>query len=785
MEKIKFRIHLPQGWTKMNNQEYEIVFALTHKDNCAASSSFCSWTWAGGSSGDPTPGTWTMTSACQQSCSCPVNIPTRGGNFNGEVLSYQCVTSCPEDCLMLNPPQTCCYGVCVNLTSDFYNCGGCDIGCFEGETCCNSFCIQTASFQTDDNNCGSCGNKCAAGYKCCSGSCVNVMGSDVNNCGNCDFPCPYGDICLNGLCKDPCAVNSCEWTWTSSDPPCGCCYEFTCVWGDVTTYYQKVTKITPSNDPEACEGASGECITCGVVDDPNTCKDVKTYNYSNSPCVIECCETHTCVNNNGNMSWQTTRSPSNSYGNCGSSPYVPCSGPSDAGNAYQTWTTSSEGDYALLCAYPPCPQSSNGSWGQTQVCPQGCNCPIVAPTITGYSNQKVSSECVSCFPACDPANEECCNGVCKHILTDNNNCGTCGIVCQGIPAINPKSCCSGNCCPLGSCCQVGGEDTCVDLLTDRANCGTCGNACAGNRICCNGVCKSVEDLNIDESNCGTCGNVCAAGETCCFGSCKNLKSNLNNCGTCGNACPQGWFCTNGVCSECVPACVDGRTCCNTICVDTTSDNDNCSTCGLMCPFGYHCLDSTCVACSPFCSQGQACCGGVCINLGTNQNCASCGNVCGSGTKCCGGFCVSINNNPNCGDCGITCTQGQDCCNGVCKSITNDPDNCGYCGNVCYEDSHNRFTVPRCALGVCIEQQCQCSTVGMPQEPGPIDVFFESHCSGNYEGCTGDCYFNAVGSSWVLYTEGNQYCGKKPQHNFCVEDKKGCVEDKYICVMDKV
>src|SRR4051794_18500956 len=63
------------------------------------------------------------------------------------------------------------------------------------------------------------------------------------------------------------------------------------------------------------------------------------------------------------------------------------------------------------------------------------------------------------------ANKRCCQGVCKSILTDDNNCGVCG-----------KQCFIGD--------------------------------------CCNGTCKSSDD----PKNCGGCGNVCKSGD-CVEGRC--------------------------------------------------------------------------------------------------------------------------------------------------------------------------------------------------------------------------------------------------------------------------
>lgn len=109
---------------------------------------------------------------------------------------------------------------------------------------------------------------------------------------------------------------------------------------------------------------------------------------------------------------------------------------------------------------------------------------------------------------------------------------------------------------------------CKDLQTDENNCGACSNPCGVAQTCCDGVCKN---LNTDESNCGTCGNVCGAGQTCCSGVCKNLQADPANCGICGNVCaaPQV-LCLAGDCCkpptlQCVAPGADA-TCCTGVCL---------------------------------------------------------------------------------------------------------------------------------------------------------------------------------------------------------------------------
>jgi hypothetical protein len=136
-------------------------------------------------------------------------------------------------------------------------------------------------------------------------------------------------------------------------------------------------------------------------------------------------------------------------------------------------------------------------------------------------------------------------------------------------------------CPGGET-ECGGR--CVDLLTDLDNCGSCGNAAttlevcrAGARACapgvatCDGACT---DLARDATSCGACGTTCDAdaycttvgGSTSCevtapegYQACGRayvdpLTDRLN-CGTCGNACTSGQTCRAGLCgADVVVAC---------------------------------------------------------------------------------------------------------------------------------------------------------------------------------------------------------------------------------------
>ncbi len=125
------------------------------------------------------------------------------------------------------PPRLVDCGVCVDLLTDGFHCGGCGQACGVG-TCqagacqctweiptvtrCGGFpaCVDTA---TDPAHCGGCFLACPlAGDLCVAGACVCPVGTtpcvaqgtcadlsnDPNNCGNCGVRCQWA--CLGGGC---------------------------------------------------------------------------------------------------------------------------------------------------------------------------------------------------------------------------------------------------------------------------------------------------------------------------------------------------------------------------------------------------------------------------------------------------------------------------------------------------------------------------------------------------------------------------------------------------------
>lgn len=138
-------------------------------------------------------------------------------------------------------------------------------------------------------------------------------------------------------------------------------------------------------------------------------------------------------------------------------------------------------------------------------------------------------DCDDSDPTVNPgATEICGDGI-------DNDCD--GVVDESCPNVgNDGNCLSG----WGDCDGDPSNGCETDLLTDPDNCGTCGNACSAlhaiTRDCNNGECDIVCDDGWGDCNGGP-SNGC---ET-------DLLTDIDNCGACGEACPPGTSCVGGTC----------------------------------------------------------------------------------------------------------------------------------------------------------------------------------------------------------------------------------------------
>ncbi len=386
-------------------------------------------------------------------CVCPPGFAFCAGacrdTATDESNCGACGTQCPSNqvcstgtCrLACAAGLTACSNTCVNLMTSEAHCGQCGRACVTGQACaagvcacpsgrslCGTQCVATA---TDLANCGACGRACASGQVCtagvcgcpsgqtlCAGRCVNTA-NDLANCGVCARACTSGQVCSSGACVTTCASGQtacngvCVNTLTDANH-CGAC-------GRVCPQ--------PTNATRSC--SAGTCgFTCSPGYNPNTAAStcVACGNDAQPACV--------------------TPPPCNAA-------YVSCSG-----TCRNTQTNVSNcGGCAVGCLVV------NGG----AACINGA-C-AVAYCNLGYVQS--GARCVACGASGQPS---CAGGTCNAGLVDVlGTCSPCGGRNQPV-------------CP-GVGCNAGFENcagTCRDTLSDNSNCGACGVRCV--RVCVNGLC---------------------------------------------------------------------------------------------------------------------------------------------------------------------------------------------------------------------------------------------------------------------------------------------------------
>jgi hypothetical protein len=306
---------------------------------------------------------------------------------------------------------------------------------------------------------------------------------DVDHCGSCRYRCcPHeqacvGDRCWNGLCRCNRGA-SC-----AGSPANTCCGTAGC--RDLTA------------DIEHCGGCGRECVAgeecrpdnerlgacfCPFEADQTAC--------NNAP-GIACCSDTGCVNTNTEVGH---------CGNCGTN----CrQGPRPAGNVCQGGT--------CMCT----------SSGTAQQCTAGRWCTGLndddpatpAEGACGCANLDIDEDhCGHCEIQCDP-NETCQTGECR--------CGAGGPNCSGEE--------DSFCCPATGC---------VNRQNDENNCGTCGNVCDRGERCNDGRCECHRD--------------CDDGDRCTEDQCNAVTNRCNHSprdrdgdGYCHEDCCESGTCHSG------------------------------------------------------------------------------------------------------------------------------------------------------------------------------------------------------------------------------------------------
>jgi hypothetical protein len=411
----------------------------------------------------------------------------------------------------------------------------------------------------------------------------------------------------------------------------------------------------------------------------------------------------------------------------------------------------------LYCA--TLPSDPNNCNGCGIVCPVGHDTPNCVKGVCGIG------QCDPGFTDCDNITQ---NGCETNTGKDPNNCGSCGNVCNEPNAVAG---CAGGKCTVGMCdpgfadCNNNPSDGCeINTNTNNNDCGTCGTICnlpnTASDVCTAGMCEI-----------GTC----AAGWADCNknpadGCETNINTSNGNCGSCGAVCAPANaspVCSNGMCA--IQSCNPGFADCDSNpgdgCeVNTNTNPNDCGGCGLQCALPNAvagCSNAKCAVAA--CSAGFADCDGNPTNgcetsTATNPNdCGGCGAVCSlpeATAGCAGGMCtvaacaaghqdcdhvasdgceVDTNNDPNnCGGCnhqcfvpnGVAGCSGGNCtiasCNGPYKdcngnvadgcedNVTNDNNNCGACGNACFSacgGSNDHVASTQCVGSTCSVVSC--------------------------------------------------------------------------------
>ncbi len=588
---------------------------------------------------------------------------------------------------------------------------------------CGGGSCQAIDRSTDPANCGSFGLACAAGAQCLFGVC-DAPGGGTTSCPTAQ--CPAGRVCVQAL---------------------GCPYTSSCAGAP--------------NDA-ACEGVAGEGICCAgtcvaPATDAQNCGGCGLACPAGAVCAAGSCVATVCLLDAG----FGTRCEivGGGFGQCcGGACVDTLASLASCGSCGATCPASAFGCYGGTCA-PGCTSSAACASG---VCLNG----VCLSTICGPGSQQRA--CALPESTGLTVQGGCCGSSCADLQADPQNCGQCGVSCDGGACVGgrcvgapPTSDCSGAA-GGAACWAQGRQGTCCGgacTFDDDANCGGCGLGCPPTATCtaaaygpqcllglssltcrANG-CDAGQACDVNGAFCipssctlATEGEPCAAAGAqgvCCGGACVVTATDPKNCGLCGRSCPAGTACAGGVCGGsaggAAPGCPAGAACEAQLgCIQTgCADAGNGRVCAFGVPLGGSALGL------------GLCCGGACVDPGQDpRNCGGCGldcdggsclgsraqvacygahpiaaclQSCAPGTYCAGSACVPV----SCDSLGQVCPAPDGplglCCATsagllTCADLSTDPDNCGACAVRCPSGQS-------CRAGVCSGTAAPCNAPG--------------------------------------------------------------------------
>jgi hypothetical protein len=372
----------------------------------------------------------------------------------------------------------CCGGACTEVGRDPANCGGCGITCIGGDSCFSGRCGTLSDCRANGDVCLLDGGGVGA---CCAGSCVAHPNADPRACGA--TPCGSGGTCtgsascVGGLCvPEACdaGVIACQG---------GVCCGATCV--DL------------AHDPLNC-GACGAICPPGKLCRNGYCGGTCAQCPWASGYYCDQGDFHACVSPscNPSLEGQPCATANGTAGMCcGGS----CVDGFDPNNCGQCGVSCATGICQFSCNVVGCVVGCSGGVPAPD-CFQSCG---VGTACAGGACVGSSCSPVQEFEPClaeDGGLGVCCGYSCAQVESDAANCGACGLACPaGMSCLNGycngvRTCGPGyafDYCNLDAglwflCCPGIG---CVDLLTDPQNCRSCGQTCDAGQICRLGICQ--------------------------------------------------------------------------------------------------------------------------------------------------------------------------------------------------------------------------------------------------------------------------------------------------------